>query len=505
MLHNLCLLALAAACLCVLPAGDAGAIVLSPGALSFSSATYSGNEGSVVTITVTRTGGADGAASVDYQTGDGTAVSPADYLPAAGTLTWADGDSAAKTFDVTLQSDAVYDGADSFGIALVNAQGATYGAIVEATVNIVDAQPQPTIAFPDASAYEGDSGFGTVEFTATLSAPADEGILINYTTAPGSATGLVDYQPESGSFVLPAGALTFDIDISVFGDTVIEPDETFTVALTPAGYPADTAIGTILNDDAATLAINNVSDVEGDASTKTFTFAVTLANPSAAPVVVGFTTVDGTATAGSDYVAQSGTITFAPGDQSEEIGVVVNGDTSFEADETFTIDLTPPAPFNDPTATGTIVNDDAAVASLSVTKSLASAGPYFAGDEVTFEIIVANAGPDAATGVVVTDVLPDELEIVEMPPACSGTTTITCNVGTLASGTSATVTITARITQDGTFTNTASATANEAAAPASGSASITASAHRVAVPALSMSMLLALIALLACAAVVRVS
>ena len=73
------------------------------GSLQFSSATYSAIEGTdlTVTVTVTRTGGDDGAVSVDYTTSDGTATQPDDYATASGTLNWADSDSAAKTFTVT--------------------------------------------------------------------------------------------------------------------------------------------------------------------------------------------------------------------------------------------------------------------------------------------------------------------------------------------------------------------------------------------------------------------
>jgi uncharacterized repeat protein (TIGR01451 family) len=373
-------------CLLFVPSGDLGAIIASPGALSFSSATYSGSEGSFVTITVTRTGGSDGPASIDYQTGNGSAVEPSDYTPASGTLQWADGESAPKTFDITLPSDAVYDGMDSFGIALANAQGASFGAIVQATVSIVDAQGPPSIAFPDASSLEGDSAGTPITFTLTLSGPAEDAIVMNYSTSPDSAQAFVDYQPETGSFVIPAGELTHDLVLIIVGDTVPEPDETYVVhLLPPPGFTGETAIATILNDDGP-------------------------------------------------------------------------------------------------------------VADLSVTKDVVTPGPYFTGGEVTYEITVSNAGPQSATNVVVTDELPDGLELVSASPSCSGTTTITCNVGTLASAASTTVTLVARIVQPGTIVNTATADSDETdPTAASGSESITANASTTAaVPTASAWMLLAL-------------
>ena len=61
--------------------------------------------------------------------------------------------------------------------------------------------------------------------------------------------------------------------------------------------------------------------------------------PSDAPVTVNFATADGTAAAGEDYVAASGTLTFAPGETTKTITVVVKGDKQKEADETFSVNL----------------------------------------------------------------------------------------------------------------------------------------------------------------------
>ena len=63
------------------------------------------------------------------------------------------------------------------------------------------------------------------------------------------------------------------------------------------------------------------------------------------PVTVGYTTANGTATAGTDYTASSGTLTFAPGVTTQTIAVKVTGDTAVEPDETFTVTLaSPPGP-----------------------------------------------------------------------------------------------------------------------------------------------------------------
>ena len=81
---------------------------------------------------------------------------------------------------------------------------------------------------------------------------------------------------------------------------------------------------------------------------------------------VDFTTADGTAVAGSDYAATSGTLTFAPGETSKDITVNVSGDTAAELSETFAVGLSNPTNgvLGTATATGTIVNDDLPIASV---------------------------------------------------------------------------------------------------------------------------------------------
>ena len=77
--------------------------VAQPGTIALTSATYSvGEAGPTVTITATRTGGSDGAVSVDYATSDGTATAGSDYTAASGTLNWSDGDAANKTFNISI-------------------------------------------------------------------------------------------------------------------------------------------------------------------------------------------------------------------------------------------------------------------------------------------------------------------------------------------------------------------------------------------------------------------
>jgi len=111
-----------------------------PGALQFSTASYSVGEGAgTATITVTRTGGSDGAVGVTYATTDGTATAGSDYTATSGNLSWAAGDGAAKSFTVAITNDTAPEGNETVALTLSAATGgATLGAPASATLTILD-------------------------------------------------------------------------------------------------------------------------------------------------------------------------------------------------------------------------------------------------------------------------------------------------------------------------------------------------------------------------------
>ena len=110
-----------------------------------------------------------------------------------------------------------------------------------------------------------------------------------------------------------------------------------------------------------TVSIGNVSITEGNAGTKSALFPVSLSASSTQTVQVSYATANGTALAGSDYVATSGVVTFAPGVTAQTVAVQVNGDVTFEPNETFVVNLSNPvnAVLGVAQGTGTILNDDA--------------------------------------------------------------------------------------------------------------------------------------------------
>jgi hypothetical protein len=134
--------------------------------------------------------------------------------------------------------------------------------------------------------------------------------------------------------------------VPVLGDLLDEVDETFVVTLTNptrAYLAKDQGIGTILdNDPLPSLSINDVTVTEGDSGSKTASFSVTLSAASSRTVQVSYATANCTATAGMDYTAVSGTLTFTPGQTSKTVSVAILSDLEAEATETFVVNLSAP-------------------------------------------------------------------------------------------------------------------------------------------------------------------
>jgi endo-1,4-beta-D-glucanase Y len=225
----------------------------------------------------------------------------------------------------------------------------------------------PALSIANASVVEGSSGTANMAFTVTLSKASTTSVSVGYATSSGTATAGSDYSAGSGTITFAPGEKAKSVTVGVVGDTTVEADETFTVKLSaPSGATISraTATGTIRNDDAApvlpSLSIADASNTEGGSGAANMAFTVTLSKALTTPVTVGYATSNATATAGSDYTATTGTVTFAAGETAKTVNVAVIGDTTAEPIETFMVTLSAPsgATLTRATATGTIVDDD---------------------------------------------------------------------------------------------------------------------------------------------------
>ena len=205
-----------------------------------------------------------------------------------------------------------------------------------------------------------------VAATLTLSEPLSTVERVFVTTRDGTATLGRDYfAPASQQVVFMPGQTTSRISIGTLRDQAVEGIETFTISATPVNNAIRPGSAMARITDFMPMpgvSVADVTVVEGKSGTTTTAeFLVTLANAYPKAITVSYATRDGTATvADNDYLAANGTITFAPGETSQIVGVTVVGDNQLEPDETFQLVLSAPvnAILRRSTATGTIVNDE---------------------------------------------------------------------------------------------------------------------------------------------------
>ena len=218
-----------------------------------------------------------------------------------------------------------------------------------------------TISIGNAMVTEGDAGTSNLNFTVTLDAAVDAGIVVDYSTSDGTATlADNDYQLRSGSLNFTGSANeAIDIVVPVNGDINVEPDETLfanLLSLSAAGRNVALATsqgtGSIVDDDNVFITISDATIAEGHAPDSSFLiFTVTRSNTTV-PVDVNFATSDGTASAAEgDYLSHSGTLSFPAGaPTTANVVVEVIGDHVTELSETLFVDI-------DSTSFGAIISD----------------------------------------------------------------------------------------------------------------------------------------------------
>lgn len=300
--------------------------------------------------------------TVNFATSNGTATSGSDYEQTTGSVTFLPGEMS-KQVVVRVIGDTVDEPNEKFIVTLTNPLNVTLeDDTAEGT--IID-DDLPEIRIGDATVTEGDAGTTTMQFTVTLSSAGVGPISVAYTTVPLTATAGLDYQTITDTLVFTPGQLQRVISVLVVGDTIREPNETFEVRLSNAVGAVivdDRGLGTILdNDPIPTITIEGVSAAEGNSGTSPLTFNVRLSNPSSTPVTVQFATQGGSATSGVDFQANSGLVTFAPGQVLRTVVVNVIGDTRDEFDESLSVALSSASggSIGVAQATGTIIDDDA--------------------------------------------------------------------------------------------------------------------------------------------------
>ncbi|MEX8516902.1 MAG: Calx-beta domain-containing protein [Leptothrix sp. (in: b-proteobacteria)] len=327
------------------------------------------NEGAgTATFTVTLAGQTNLDTTINFATHDGTALAGSDYTAVNGLLTFAPGETT-KTVTVPILNDTIFEGPESFNLVLSNPANATLIRDTAAATILDDGtgpggtdDDRPTASI-SAETPVINEGAGTATFTVTLSGTASRPITIDYHTADGTATAGSDYTAQNAQLIFAPGETTKTITVPILNDTgapVFEGPENFTVSITNPSGVTDTKIGTGVatqtivddgtgaggtDDDRPTVTITADHPIVNEGA-GTATFTVTLSGSSTVPVSIDYHTVDGTASAGSDYTAQNAQLIFAPGETTKTITVPVLNDTVFEGAETFNVVIANPAGVN---------------------------------------------------------------------------------------------------------------------------------------------------------------
>ncbi|RMF30759.1 MAG: hypothetical protein D6759_11320, partial [Chloroflexi bacterium] len=327
-----------------------------------------GNQGSTeARFTVRLQPTATQTVTVAYSTQDHTAQAGSDYQARSGSLTFAPGESQ-KVLTVTVLGDTTYEGDETFTVALSSPVNALIG----------DGEGVGTIRDDDSAAGSvtpGGGGAITTTHEVTITFPpgsVTSTVTVSYTAqiTPGHSTGSFRFAGKSFRIeAVDAGGnpvtrfqkpftITIHYRDANWRQAGIAPESSLNLAfwdgskwvnLLPCqGCSLDTQknILTVVLDhltpfallgELPSLTLADATVGEGDAGTTTAAFTVTLSSASSLTVTVDYATADGTATAGSDYTATGGTLTFNPGETQKTITVQVLGDTNAEGNETFTV------------------------------------------------------------------------------------------------------------------------------------------------------------------------
>ena len=352
---------------------------------SFASASQTVDEGAGtrnVEVTLDETPASD--ITLAYTVG-GTATAGSDYTALSGTVTVSKGATTA-TIPVTVIDDGAHELDETVVLTLVGGTGYKVGGSAAHTLTIA-ANDTPTVSFASASQSAGE-GAGKRNVKVTLDTTPAPGTSIKFRyTVGGTATSGSDYTGYYISDLPPAwwtllsGVTATNIPVTIIDDSAREGSETVVVKLIgctgcQVGSPRTHTL-TIVDDDGPAVSFASASQSAGEGA-GTRNVEVTLEEAPASDITLAYT-VGGTATAGSDYTALSGTVTVPGGATTATIPVTIIDDTVREGSETIVLTLTGGAGYrvgSPGTHTLTIVDPVVPVVGISVSSPAPVPGDY---------------------------------------------------------------------------------------------------------------------------------
>lgn len=196
-------------------------------------ASSGGEEAGSIPVSVTRTGGREGQATVNYATtSGGTATAGSDFTSTSGTLTFAPGELV-KTFSIPVNNDFAIEPNETIAVSLSSAGGnATLGTRTSATVSIIDNDTTTPVSISPAAQNVAEDAT-LVTFTVGRATLGDAGT-VAYTTTSGTATAGSDFTTTSGTLNFSTSDLSKSFTVPILNDDILEAAESFTVTLSNA-------------------------------------------------------------------------------------------------------------------------------------------------------------------------------------------------------------------------------------------------------------------------------
>lgn len=281
--------------------------------------------------------------TVDYAITGGTAGA-GDRTLAAGSLTFTPGDTV-ESVPLAITADLDVELNETVVIGLSNAGNASLGGTTAHTYTILDDDGTPEVEFAAASSSGDESDDAQV--VVTLSAPYRDAVTVDFTFSHVD-TDNGDISLANGTVTFAPGEMSKTITGNILDDTADEPSEAFTLTLS---NPVNAVLGattvhtyTILDNDVAPGVGFKLDNSSGPESATPANLEVVLSGASGKTVTVDYTVTGGAATGGgTDYTLAAGTLTFTPGDASENVSITVVDDADSELDETIRVTLSAPS------------------------------------------------------------------------------------------------------------------------------------------------------------------
>jgi uncharacterized delta-60 repeat protein/uncharacterized repeat protein (TIGR01451 family) len=343
-------------------------IINDDSSVSFSSATYSVNENTglgAAVIEFVRAGSTNNAASVTFSTTtNGTAVAGVNFVPLTNTISFAAGQTNALIL-VPVLYDTTPEGNKTVTMELANAIGAILVQPASSVLTIIDVERAPGQFLFTTNSFYITENAGSGPITIIRTNGSSGVVSVQFSTIPGTAHAGVDYSATNGSLTFADGETVKSFDLGVIDDAIVEGPRSLMVQLTNASGGASllqsNALVTVLDNEVGiSFGSPAYSVLESGGSV---TLAVQRLNSTAGSLSVQFATSNNTATAGSDYVAQNGTLTFANGESLKTITIPILDNSVVDGNRSFTVGLfniQPPGSAQLVTAssTVTVIDDD---------------------------------------------------------------------------------------------------------------------------------------------------